>query len=71
MGAVAGGEGPVGVAGEFEFAVVDLGVVFAADGGEVDEVGESAVFPPDQVVEFGVEVVHVAAGDNTARVSGA
>ncbi len=65
------GELAVGSESDVPVVVVDVGVVDAADGQEVVEVGVAAVAPPGDVVEFAAVVGDGAAGDRTAAVEAA
>jgi hypothetical protein len=65
------GESAVGCEGEQPAVVVDVLMVLLAYGEQVVEVGATVVPPPDDVVQSGAAVAHVAAGDRTGRVDGA
>ncbi len=66
-------QGEFAVGSEFDgpAVVVDLGVVDAADGQQVVEVGAALVAPPDDVVQFAAVVGDGAAGDGAAAVEAA
>jgi hypothetical protein len=72
-GAVGEGECEFSVRSEFDHpvVVVDVGVVDAADGEQVVEVGGAAVAPPDDVVEFAAVVVDAAARNGAGSVEAA
>ena len=63
-------QGEFSVGSEFDdpVVVVDLGVMEAADGQKIVEIGGAAVAPPDDVVEFAAVVGDGAARDTAALV---
>ena len=69
-GGVGESQGEFSVGSELDdpAVVVDSGVMQAADGDEVVEVGVSAVVPPDDVVEFAAVVADDAARDRAAPI---
>ncbi|TPW07529.1 MAG: hypothetical protein FD127_4473, partial [Acidimicrobiaceae bacterium] len=67
---VGDGEGAVVVEVEGPVVVVDLVVVFGAEGEEVVEVGVASVAPPGDVVDGAVVVVGGAVGDGAGGVEG-